>query len=182
MNRQRSYYIKKYPNTNVAGFEEVMTNLNKAISKMKGDVERGMVNAAFMIRGETEKTSPATPLDYSNLRASWFITYSKGASKDPLAFSGHFRNNPRRKITASQFSGWHKAAIAEASVMSAINPRKATVVMGYSANYAMWVHEMIGANFTDRDPEAGPKWFQEAMDRNQGRILEIIAKTSIIKK
>jgi len=178
MKRPRSFYTKRYPNTNVQGFEAVMLNLNTTIAKMKIASERGLLEAAYFIRHETEEKADATPLDYGNLRASWFTTWSKGVAKDPLRLSGRFKNNKRKKLTASQFQTWHTQATAEASGMSAANPRKATVVMGYSANYAMWVHEMIGAEYTPRGPAAGPKWFEKAIDRNRGKLIEIIRQTS----
>jgi len=179
LKKPRSWYMKKFPNTNVEGFEQVMNNLNRAIITIKKSSERGLVNAAFFIRNVTEKETAATPLDFGNLRASWFVTWSKGVAKDPNdKYTGKFRNNPVRRISTAQFQAWHQAATAEASGMSAANPKKATVVMGYSANYAMWIHEHLGAHFTSRSPAAGPKWFQEAIDRNHGKIVEIIRQTS----
>jgi hypothetical protein len=179
LKKPRSWYTKKFPNTNVEGFETVMINLNIAIAAIKKASERGLLNAAYFIRNKTEKETAATPLDLGNLRASWFVTYSKGLAKDPNdRYTGKFKTNPKRRITAAKFQGWHQAAIAEASGMSAPNPKRATVVMGYSANYAMWVHENLGAHFTTRSPAAGPKWFQEAIDRNQGKIIQIVRETS----
>lgn len=177
----RSWYIRKYPNTNVAGFEEVMNNLNLAIKKMKKKSEEGLIEAAQFIRHDTETKPYATPVDYGNLRASWFIVSPKGETVDKEKLSGHFKNNPKRKISAATFNTWHTAAKTEARALTALDPKKISLMMGYSANYAMWVHEMMGANFKRTDPQAGPKWFQEAIDRNQDKIKKIIAENSRIK-
>ena len=72
------------------------------------------------------------------------------------------------------------------------------VLMGFAANYAMWVHEMVGADFTSPrfrygkgkkkkywyTPRAGAgaKFFEAALKRNTQHILAIIRKNAIIKK
>jgi hypothetical protein len=53
------------------------------------------------------------------------------------------------------------------------------LTMGYSANYAVYVHEMVGAKF--QRPGAGAKWFQAAFRRNKDRILEVIREEAQIK-
>lgn len=52
--------------------------------------------------------------------------------------------------------------------------KKSVVIFGYSANYALFVHEMIGpVNWTR--PNSGNKWFEYAIKRNFNRILALIA-------
>jgi hypothetical protein len=52
--------------------------------------------------------------------------------------------------------------------------KKSVVVFGYSANYALYVHEMIGeVNWTR--PNSGNKWFEYAIKRNYNRLIHIIA-------
>lgn len=58
------------------------------------------------------------------------------------------------------------------------------VVLGFTANYALWVHEMVDADFTSvrtrRGKEykpregAGAKFMEAALNRNHDKILEII--------
>jgi hypothetical protein len=58
--------------------------------------------------------------------------------------------------------------------------KKSVVVFGYSANYALYVHEMIGpTNWTRAN--SGAKWFEYAIKRNRDRILALIAGRSKIK-
>ena len=57
---------------------------------------------------------------------------------------------------------------------------KSVVVFGYSANYALYVHEMLGAINWSR-PNSGAKWFEYAIKRNVDRILAIIAGNVKIK-
>lgn len=70
------------------------------------------------------------------------------------------------------------------------------IMMGFSANYALWVHEMLGMNpkegwrygpgpnkkrwFTPRRG-AGPKFFEASIKRNKDKILQTIRDNAKIK-
>lgn len=47
-----------------------------------------------------------------------------------------------------------------------------SLILGFSANYAFFVHENVGATFLR--PGAGAKFFQASLNRNKQKILEII--------
>jgi hypothetical protein len=47
------------------------------------------------------------------------------------------------------------------------------LVMGFTANYAVHVHENIGANF--QRPGAGAKFFEASLKSNQSVMLSIIS-------
>ena len=49
---------------------------------------------------------------------------------------------------------------------------KPTVYLGFTANYAVYVHEMINANF--QRPDSGAKFFEASLKRNGEKILQII--------
>lgn len=58
--------------------------------------------------------------------------------------------------------------------------------IGFSANYALFVHEMIdeegtGSKINWNRPRSGPKFLEQSLKRNQKEILQIIAKHSKIK-
>jgi len=57
-----------------------------------------------------------------------------------------------------------------------IGAGKVFIRIGFSANYATFVHEMIGAHF--KRPGAGPKFFQAAIRRNTGKIVSLIRNTA----
>ncbi len=52
--------------------------------------------------------------------------------------------------------------------------KQSVIIFGYSANYALYVHEMIGPINWSR-PNSGSKWLQYAIQRNVDRIFYIIA-------
>lgn len=53
-----------------------------------------------------------------------------------------------------------------------IRTRKRAVVFGFSANYAVFVHENVGANF--KRPGAGAKFFEASLKRNVYKSVLII--------
>ena len=58
--------------------------------------------------------------------------------------------------------------------------KQSVIIFGYSANYALYVHEMIGTIKWSR-PNSGAKWFEYAIKRNVDRILYLIAGRAKIK-
>lgn len=56
--------------------------------------------------------------------------------------------------------------------------------IGYNANYAAFVHEMIGGDkkINWNRPNSGSKWFQAALGRNHKQILSIIRENAKIKR
>lgn len=55
---------------------------------------------------------------------------------------------------------------------------KPAVICGFGANYAVYVHENIGATF--QRPGAGAMFFSASLNRNHKRILEIIREEAKI--
>jgi hypothetical protein len=68
--------------------------------------------------------------------------------------------------------------------------RRMGVIMGFTANYAMIVHERVeGAKWGSgvvgvvrwSRPGSGPKFFEASIKRNKGNILAIIAKRAKVR-
>ena len=59
-------------------------------------------------------------------------------------------------------------------------PRRAAIDIGFSAEYAAFVHEMMGANF--RRKGAGAKYFESALKRNTEQMKKIIGRNMEAKK
>jgi hypothetical protein len=64
-------------------------------------------------------------------------------------------------------------------------PAGPAVICGFSANYAVYVHEMLasatGNPINWSRPGSGPKFFQSALRRNTDKILQIICDEAKIK-
>lgn len=155
MAKQSKFKQTKYGTQGIEGFDTVIKNLQKEITRIEGASMAGIIEAVAMIRVDMEKTPPLIPVDTGNLRSSWTTT--------PI-----------------------------------VKSKRKGLLFGFSANYALWVHEMVDADFksprlrygpgkgkkrwyTPREG-AGAKFFESAMSRNRERILEIIRNRAKIKK
>jgi hypothetical protein len=177
-------YAGLYPNTRVRGLEEVTNNLNKQIIEITQRTMSGLIKAAAHVRRSTENTAPVTPVDLGNLRASWFVVTSNSipVGKSPT-FIGY---------QAIKLSGEHSMTVAEAQeiIVAKTTGRIKFLMMGYSVNYALFVHEMIGADFKrvkkvkdkktgkNRLLSSGPKWLETALKRETPRIIQIIKENA----
>lgn len=56
-----------------------------------------------------------------------------------------------------------------------IENKKHGLMMGFSANYALWVHEMYDRPVNWTIPGSGPKFLEAAVNRNRDKILQIVA-------
>ena len=161
------------PTTRIRGFDMVMANLNKEILAINERTIQGLIKAAIAVRRETENGAIRTPRDLGNLVHSWFVvTATRTPSGSRAQFTG-----PK----ASKMGTEHSAAIAETKLYTKGNKNKHILIMGYSANYALWVHERLGENIKWKRPHSGPKWFEAAFKRLYDTILLIIKKEVQIK-
>ncbi len=172
------------PNTRIKGFDKYLAQVNKRlIQDVPNRSMKGLIMAAAHIRQETESKHPMTPLDYGNLRSSWFVVTAKGKVPNDAGNKG-FRDNPEAKLTASQLQAEHVATITECKGIVQANEgiKGKFLIMGYSANYALFVHEMLTANFkVKKGRSPGAKWFEIAFKRNRAKILQIIKDNAEIK-
>jgi hypothetical protein len=165
-------------------FAQIMRNLNIEIMKIKDATLDGLIMCAAHIRRETEKAGNiVTPVDLGNLRASWFVVSTKGQISDEFGASGNFVNRRGRhkkmQYPASRLKAEHIQAISEEQgIVKALHDP--AVAMGYSAGYALWVHEMGEKNW--KRPGSGAKWFQQAVYSNRDQMLTIIHTRAMMKK
>ena len=154
----------------------VEAELNRQLEGVKIRSVSGLIKAAKFIRAQTEATPPLTPVDYGNLRASWFVTTAtairvgKGVSK--------FRGPKAAEIASNHEKG---TAQAMGEVAKMTTKDKKFVMLGYSANYSGFVHEYIGeTRFKRAGAEA--KWLETHIKRNTKKIVEIVREDAQIKR
>lgn len=174
--------MAKGKGTGLKGIDEVMKNLNKAINEIEGNTMKGIIECTIVVMRDMEKTAPKIPVDLGNLRASRFTTTAKSNVMGRASFTGE---------DAGKMTSDHNAVLSETKGMAAAK-KIPIAFLGFSANYAMWVHEMVDANFarpkniggkmTARRPGAGAKFFEMALLRNKDKMLQILAKNAKIKK
>jgi len=158
------------------GFPQVMARLNAEIKMIKGRTYGGLLDAAVLVREKTEESSPRTPIDKGNLRASWFAVAAKGQAKDPFK-SGTFKDNPKTGVKAGRMKKDHTALKMQAKGMT--GGTEPVVITGFSAFYAAPVHEMQAVRF--KREGAGPFYFKTHFERNSKQIVQVIADNVRIK-
>lgn len=152
------------------GVDKVLSNLNKEIAAIKLRTLGGLIVGSIIVRRDMEATSPLVPVDLGNLRASWFTVTRLGAGSTTSAFVGENANQLAYDYTIS-ITG------AQTDVNSDTDP---VLIMGFSAGYALWVHELIDGTF--KRPGAGAKFLESALKRNKNAILRAIAESAQIPK
>lgn len=152
------------------GIKAVTANMNKEIIKIEGKTLQGLIIASIIVRRSMEGSPPRTPVDTGNLRASWFVTTAKGTSAGSKA---NFKGKDAGGLAAE-----HSAAIAKGKGL-AVTEKKPFLVMGFSAYYAPYTHEMMDASF--QRPGAGPKFLETALKTNTAAILKVIKETAKIR-
>lgn len=173
-------------NKYVTGLDEVVKNLNDRIKEIQGEPTlKGLVRGARIVLEDMEKTSPLIPVDTGNLRNSVFTVTSKGkveVGENPTFVNKYYESGGAEKgnikVSAAKLAKRHKAVLAYYGSEIA-KLRKPAVVLGFSAYYAWYVHEMVGAHF--KRPGAGAKFLEAAIKRNADKIIAVIQEEARIK-
>lgn len=137
------------------GLDDVLRNLNREIKAIEGRSLKGMLLAVAEIRRDIDQIPPKVPIG---------PTAEQVAALEKM---GIYREHGTGNLRASWFS-------------EPLNlPTGPAVIFGHAANYAAYVHEMIGAIHWSR-PGAGPKWLQAHIRRTKDRTLRIIGENARI--
>lgn len=142
-----------------------MKDLNKEIRALEGRTLEGLIHAVIELQREAE---PGTPVDLGNLRASWFSVSFRGQEETGVGIV-EFKGEQSGVLKADH-QKVTQAALSAAKSLG--NPSQPIVIFGYTANYAVFVHENVGAKFNR--PTARARWLYKAMQSAKGRMLEQI--------
>lgn len=154
-------------------FAIIQANLNREILKIKHRTNKGLLLAAIEIRQDMKDKPPLIPVEYGNLKASFFIVTKKSADPSSQALqvkSAKFRKAETIQKLAKLREG-HKEVLAQAQ--EELTPHDIGVMLGFSAYYAAPVHEIMGVAHINPGG-AGAKFFQAAVYRNYDKILTIV--------
>jgi hypothetical protein len=173
----------------IEGIEEVLENLRTETKAIVGSSARGVVKAGLLIMRESQKL---TPVRLGNLRNSRYLI-SSVPGLAPNVGGGSFKGKD-----SSAMSSGHTQAKGEATVGATLRSKggKApTVAVGYSAVYALSVHENPSAGSGGNTQVADKarsgtkiplsqihskkgqwKFLEAPLKSNASKILEIIKK------
>jgi len=149
----------------VRGLDRVLRNMDKRVAKIVGAKARGIKKAGFLILRESNLI---VPRDLSNLAASGYVISSSSKRSD-----GNFKNKEGGSDVATRMKGDHNSTISSRQATLPRGVIKPTVEVGYTAFYALYVHEDPNAKHKKGKEH---KFLQKAVSRNKGRILDVIAK------
>lgn len=123
----------------VKGMTKVLRNLNKQLRHIPKLTLAALIKVGLRIQ---RNSMMMVPVDYGNLRASAYTTWSGKTKSDNPEFKGK---------DASFFAMDHQRVVSQATaslgglLMARLNP---TVEVGYSAFYSVFVHENLEAKHT----------------------------------
>lgn len=141
------------------GVKKFMKELDREIKELKGRTLEGLIHAVIELQREAE---PGTPIDVGNLRSSWFSVTYKGEKIGIAKFEGE---------DAGKLASHHNEIVQKA-VQAAKGMGKDAqpiVLFGYTANYAVFVHENVDASF--KRPGAKARWLYAAMQSARSKML-----------
>jgi len=147
----------------VTGVDKVLARLDEKIKAVKFRTKGGLIKAGLLIQRQAQQK---TPVDTGNLKSGAFTIWSGSPSKPPSVPS--FSD---KKGGSQDRSRDHAAALSESKAEANVlgNTGGPTVIVGFSAAYAIYVHEGIqGAG------REGVKFLENAVRNNQRNILAAI--------
>lgn len=117
----------------VEGLDEVLGNLNRAVNRLPKATKAGMIKGALRIQKGSQEL---VPIDLGNLRSSAFVIWGNGGSVT-ASFTGP---------DAADMNARHMESVASENASLNTGILKPQVEVGYSAFYAIFVHEDLSAN------------------------------------
>jgi len=141
------------------GIEKAIKDINEYLVDYKGETDKVFFEFYAKVRQDAMTVTPTVPKDTGNLRNSMFFTYSKGTK------GGRGEKQDSSLISRCQ---------AECRIAYTIN--KPTAVIGFAAEYAVYVHEGVNRRF--REPGSGAKYFETHIVSNENYFVELLKKHS----
>lgn len=173
----------------IEGMDKILDNLAKETRAIVGGSASGVTKAGLLVMRESQKM---TPVRLGNLRNSRFLV-SNIPGLAPSVGGGNFKGDDASKM-GSNHAQTKVNVMGEAAAKSK-GGKAPTVGVGYSAVYALSVHEnpSSGAAGNTREANAArsgtkvplsrihskkgqPKFLEEPLKRLSSKILDIIRK------
>lgn len=125
------------------GLAKVLRALNKEIAGISFVSQKGLIKAGLYIQRNSQLR---TPVDTGNLKASAFTIWPAGEATTPT-----FSNKKGQAAVAKRD---HTLGIREAKSIVGNSKLLPGVVVGYTAAYALYVHENMKARHSDQKVKA----------------------------
>jgi len=161
----------------VKGINEIINNLNRQIGRIKDRTLQGLIRVQAKIYQDMDHVPPKIPVEYGNLRKSYFVVTSKGT-----IYRGESPSFTDERGFQSRLLVDHSFALLDSRLEAVrIGQTKGPcVVLGFSAWYAPYVHEMY--NSKSGEPivwsreGSGPGFWRAAIGKNWNFALKTVAE------
>lgn len=153
------------------GVAAVMANIHRATDLIEGKTRGGMLAAGLVIKRDAVKLAP---IDTGNLRNSAYVIAGggkKGIKKSQTGKEGTFKTSKAggSKTTAGSMKSQHEN-ILSMRISHGGSLDKPFVEVGFTANYALAVHESVGRKFK----VGQAKFLEHAITKNKREIKKQI--------
>jgi len=126
----------------------------------------GLVGIESVTAGLNKELGKLTIRGVEGIYRSIIVIRSSMETTPPLVPMG--KNRPG-------YTGGHLRSSWFQEFLSNAKTGQIGVVFGFTANYAVYVHEMVGEQITWSRVGSGPKFLQSAVKRNSKEIVRLIA-------
>lgn len=154
----------------VVGLEKVLQALAKQIREIPERNNKGIIKGGFVILRAAQQKCP---VQYGNLKASGFLVWPTGnVGASPAWKNGATKKNGMQvQVDTGRMNQDHASAMSFLRDRVKEETKNKGVGIGFSAYYALYVHENIEASH--RVGEA--RFLQNAVKEQSARVLKIIA-------
>jgi hypothetical protein len=163
------------------GLEEVLGKLNEHLKQIPFKSLQGLIKAGFRMKRESQKN---VPVDTANLKASSFIVWSGGGGSGvgvpAFTSKGKDGSSSLSGSDLLELGSSHVSVVQEAQSsipMAEFNP---TVIVGFTAFYAMFVEEDEEADHS-QSGGGGAHYFRNAIDANMMLIVSDVREATEVK-
>ena len=162
--------MSRYFGMHVKGLNRVLGQMSVMISDLRFHTKQGLIRGAFLIIAESGRINP---VDLGNLRASSFVVWDTTKAQP-----GNFRaGEDGEGADVGQLVFDHQR-VQQAELTKTVRlslTHDALVILGYTANYAIYVHEDPNASHENGQVY---KFLEKAVDMNFQAILQAIETES----
>lgn len=177
----------------IVGMEKVLKNLNRVSRRVEGRTKSGLVQGGLLIFRDAKKMAPR---DLGNLWNSGYVVWHKPALTAE-EFAKQLDKLPFTGIQKARLTAEREQIMLEdmAKAIRAATHHEFIVVIGFTANYAIYVHEDLEASHPAKRRTAGmteeeigkiknigeAKFLQKSLEQNAGRVIQILVDRARIK-
>ena len=152
----------------VRGIARTVRSVQKELNKIKNKSLDGLYEAALLVLRDSDLM---TPIDLGNLRASGYVLQRGGKVSNTSPSFVAEKKGSTSKANPTQMASDHQGTISKNKKL-VDGPKRFGVIVGYTAFYAIYVHENLAASHDTGQA----KFLEESISKNRKEIIRIVKK------